>query len=217
MMPRWIRRVAAALALAAVAAGFMPARASPESPAEMRALPDIVAPLLGAVVNITVLKPAAPATGTGATLAAASRPVRAVGSGFIIDPAGYIVSNRHVVAGAFKVTVTLHDERQFPARVLAANTSPDLALLKIDVPEPLPVVTWGNSDALRLGETVVAIGNPLGLATSITVGVVSALNRNIRSTLIDDFIQTDAAINSGNSGGPLFNLLRHQPASNGCR
>ena len=116
------------------------------------------------------------------------------------------MTNRHVVAGGFKVMVTLHDERQYPATVLATNAIPDLALLKIEAPGPLPTVEWGDSDALRLGETVIAIGNPLGLSTSITVGVVSALNRNVASTPIDDFIQTDTPINQGNSGGPLFNL-----------
>jgi serine protease Do len=188
--------VAACLVLA-----LAPARAQPA-----RDLPDIVAPLLGAVVNITVLKAASAARdGTGAQRAAAWRAERSHGSGFIIDPSGLIVTNRHVVAGGFKVTVTLHDERQFPAQVLASNAMPDLALLRIEAPAPLPTVAWGDSDALRLGETVIAIGNPLGLATSITVGVVSALNRNVASTPIDDFIQTDAPINQGNSGGPLFN------------
>jgi len=191
--------VAACLALACA-----PARAQPVTAAD---LPDIVAPLLGAVVNITVLKAASAARdGTGAQRAAAWRADWKHGSGFIIDPSGLIVTNRHVVADGFKVTVTLHDERQFVARVLATNEVPDLALLKIDAPAALPVVGWGDSEALRLGEAVVAIGNPLGLATSITTGVVSALNRNVASTPIDDFIQTDTPINQGNSGGPLFNL-----------
>ncbi len=181
--------------------------ASPPGPAVASVLPEIVAPLLGAVVNITVLK-ASPAaqSGSAAQRAAAWTAERAFGSGFIIDPSGLIVTNRHVVAGGFKVMVTLHDERQYPATVLATNAIPDLALLKIEAPGPLPTVEWGDSDALRLGETVIAIGNPLGLSTSVTAGVVSALNRNVASTPIDDFIQTDTPINQGNSGGPLFNL-----------
>jgi serine protease Do len=104
------------------------------------------------------------------------------------------------------VTVVLADESSYAADVVSTNERPDLALLKIDAGRPLPAVQWGDSDALRMGETVVAIGNPLGLSSSITVGVVSALNRDLNETMIDDFIQTDAAINHGNSGGPLFNM-----------
>ena len=89
---------------------------------------------------------------------------------------------------------------------MATNERPDLALLKIDAGHPLPTVPWGDSDALRIGDTVIAIGNPLGLSSSISVGVVSALNRDLNETMIDDFVQTDAAINHGNSGGPLFNM-----------
>jgi serine protease Do len=95
-----------------------------------------------------------------------------LGSGFIIDPAGYIVTNRHVVADGYTVTVTLDDDRVLPARVLATNLYPDLALLKVDAGAPLPTVQFGDSNALRLGETVIAIGNPLGLSGSISLGVV---------------------------------------------
>ncbi len=166
----------------------------------------MVAPLLGAVVNIAVLTaPDATAPG-GEASALIGRARHSLGSGFIIDPDGYIVTYRHVVANGYSVSVTLDDNRVLPARVLATNLYPDLALLKIEAGVPLPVVHFGDSNALRLGETVIAIGNPLGLSGSISVGVVSALNRNVRSTVIDDFIQTDASINHGNSGGPLFNL-----------
>jgi serine protease Do len=167
-------------------------------------LPDIVAPLLGAVVNISVLKQAEGTAAQGADPMA--RPTSAQGSGFIIDPAGYIVTNRHVVAGAYSVSAVLADGSTFPARVLSTNARPDLALLKIDAAKPLPTVHFGDSDALRIGQPVVAIGNPLGLSSSVTFGIISALNRDIDTTMIDDFIQTDAAINHGNSGGPLFNL-----------
>ena len=163
-------------------------------------------PLLDSVVSIIVVKPVDPRPDpSGAVQAEARRATRALGSGFIVDAAGYIVTNRHVIDGGSKITVVLHDDRRFTARVVGANEQPDIALLKIEAPGPLPVVSWGASDALRLGETVIAIGNPLGLSTSVTVGVVSALNRNVSSTLIDDFIQSDVAINKGNSGGPLFN------------
>jgi serine protease Do len=186
--------------------GAGPSLASPPLGAASLSLPDIVAPLLGAVVNISVLKRADAAAATAEAGTAIGRAQHSLGSGFIIDPDGTIVTNRHVVADGYSVTVTLDDDRQFPARVLATNLYPDLAVLKIEAGAPLPTVHFGDSSALRLGETVVAIGNPLGLSGSISVGVVSALNRNLRSTVIDDFIQTDASINHGNSGGPLFNL-----------
>ena len=201
-----LRSIAVVIALSLGCVGAAAAQASPPPPGETPSLPDIVAPLLGAVVNISVLKPAnAAAEGTGAS-AQIGRTQHSLGSGFIIDPAGYIATNRHVVADGYTVTVTLDDDRQFPAKVLATNLYPDLALLKIEAGAPLPTVRFGDSNALRLGETVIAIGNPLGLSGSISVGVVSALNRNLHSTVIDDFIQTDASINHGNSGGPLFNL-----------
>ena len=135
-----------------------------------------------------------------------AKPIQEFGSGFLIDPAGYIVTNRHVIAAAYKVTVTLNDGQPYPGTVVATNERPDLALLKIEAGHPLPTVPWADSDKMRIADSVFAIGNPLGLAISISVGVVSALNRNMKETTYDDFIQTDAAINHGNSGGPLFNL-----------
>jgi serine protease Do len=171
---------------------------------EMQTLPNTIAPLLPAVVNISTLMQPAGNNATGAQ--EMGKPVQSYGSGFIIDPAGYIVTNRHVVAGAYEVDVTLDNGTSYQAQVLSTNERPDLALLKINAEKPLPTVKWGDSDALRIGEPVFAIGNPLGLSSSVTVGVVSALNRDIDATMIDDFIQTDAAINHGNSGGPLFNL-----------
>ncbi|CAH2599508.1 HtrA protease/chaperone protein [Rhodovastum atsumiense] len=170
-------------------------------------LPDIIAPLLPAVVSISVLKqPASPGGHVAQGAEAMARPVREFGSGFIIDPAGHVVTNRHVVAGAYKVTVTLIDATPLDATVLATSERPDLALLKIEAGRELGFVRFGDSDAIRTGETVVAIGNPLDLSDTVTVGVVSAVNRDVNKTMIDDFIQTDAAINHGNSGGPLFNL-----------
>jgi serine protease Do len=170
-------------------------------------LPDIVAPLIPAVVNISILKQRTAANGRiahgGEEM---DKPLQEYGSGFIIDPTGFIVTNRHVIDGAYKVTVTLDDNAAYPATVLSANMRPDLALLKIDAARPLPSVKFGNSDVIRIGQTVIAIGNPLGLSSSISVGVISAINRDVNQTMIDDFIQTDAAINHGNSGGPLFNL-----------
>jgi serine protease Do len=185
-----------------------PARALPPLTQEILQLPNVVEPLLHAVVNIAVLKqPPNESGGTAEGMAEMAKPKHEVGSGFIIDPDGYLVTNRHVVDGAYKITVTLDDNTQFPAKVLATNARPDLALLKVDAGKKLPMVKFGDSDALRIGQTVIAIGNPLGLSSSISVGVVSALNRDLNETMIDDFVQTDAAINHGNSGGPLFNLM----------
>jgi serine protease Do len=166
-------------------------------------LPDVVAPLLPAVVSISVLhEPVGNSPETGQS----TKPSTDLGSGFIIGPDGMIVTNRHVVAGGSRVTVTLEDGTTYPAHLIGTNALPDLALLKINANRSLPTVSFGDSNALRIGDTVIVIGNPEGLSNSISVGVVSALNRNLDSTAIDDFIQSDAAINHGNSGGPMFNL-----------
>ncbi len=128
------------------------------------------------------------------------------GSGFIISADGYILTNHHVVADADKVKVRLADERSFDARVIGTDERTDVAVVKIDAPVDLPFVKLGSSDALRVGDWVVAIGNPYGLAHTVTAGIVSAKGRAIGAGPYDDFIQTDASINPGNSGGPLFNL-----------
>ncbi len=166
-------------------------------------LPDVVAPLLPAVVSISVLHQQ---TGNPPEDARSTKPITDLGSGFIIGADGMIVTNRHVVAGGYRVTVTLEDGTSYPAHLIGTNALPDLALLKINANRSLPTVSFGDSNALRIGDTVIVIGNPEGLSNSISVGVVSALNRNLDSTAIDDFIQTDAAVNHGNSGGPMFNL-----------
>jgi serine protease Do len=128
------------------------------------------------------------------------------GSGFIIDPNGYVLTNHHVVAGADRVTVTLSDGRSFRASVVGTDAATDVALLHIQVAERLPVAPLGDSDGLRVGEWVCAIGNPLGVYVhSVTVGVVSFLGRKLFDQSLDAYIQTDAAISVGNSGGPLIN------------
>jgi serine protease Do len=129
-----------------------------------------------------------------------------LGSGFIIDPAGLIVTNNHVIANAERITVTLSDESSYPAQVVGRDAVTDLALLKIDAKKPLPVARWGDSGTARVGDWVLAIGNPFGLGGTVTAGIISAAARDIRSSPYDDYLQTDAAINHGNSGGPLFNL-----------
>lgn len=128
-----------------------------------------------------------------------------VGSGFIIDGNGEIVTNNHVVAGATHVTVKLTDGRSFEAKVLGADPLSDLALIKITDEAQLPHVSFGDSDKMRPGDPVIAVGNPFGLGGTVTTGIVSAMSRNIHAGPYDDYIQTDAAINHGNSGGPLFN------------
>jgi serine protease Do len=130
----------------------------------------------------------------------------ALGSGFIIDPQGYVVTNNHVVQNAGKVTVILQDGTKHPAKVVGRDGKTDLALLKIDAKEPLPYVQWGDSNALQVGDWVLAVGNPFGLGGTVSSGIISARGRDIHSGPYDDFLQIDAAINRGNSGGPTFNL-----------
>jgi serine protease Do/2-alkenal reductase len=130
----------------------------------------------------------------------------ALGSGFVIDPAGYIVTNDHVIDGAATVTVTFQDGTILPATVVGTDKDGDLAVLKVDAGHKLPALSFGDSTKLRVGDWVMAIGNPYGLAGSTSAGIISALHRNIGENKFDDFIQTDATINRGNSGGPLFNL-----------
>lgn len=129
---------------------------------------------------------------------------RSLGSGFIIE-GGYILTNNHVVAGADEIKVKLADNREFKAEIKGVDEGLDLALLKIDAKEALPTAKLGDSDAIQVGEWVMAIGNPFGLAETVTAGIVSAKGRVIGSGPYDDYIQTDASINPGNSGGPLFN------------
>ena len=129
---------------------------------------------------------------------------RSLGSGFIIE-GGYILTNNHVVAGADEIKVKLADNREFKAEVKGVDERLDLALLKIDAKESLPTAKLGDSDSIQVGEWVMAIGNPFGLAETVTAGIVSAKGRVIGSGPYDDYIQTDASINPGNSGGPLFN------------
>jgi serine protease Do len=133
------------------------------------------------------------------------REASSLGSGFIIDPAGTIVTNNHVVASASAVEVILTDGTRLPAEIIGRDPATDLAVLKVSPASPLPAVRFGDSGAVKIGEWVMAIGNPFGLGGSVSVGVVSARNRRLGAGAFDDFIQTDAAINRGNSGGPLFN------------
>jgi serine protease Do len=132
--------------------------------------------------------------------------VNSLGSGFIIDASGYVVTNNHVIADADEITVILNDGTKLKADLVGRDQKTDIALLKVNSDKPLHAVKFGDSDKLRLGEWVIAIGNPFSLGGTVTAGIVSARNRDIQSGPYDNYIQTDASINRGNSGGPLFNL-----------
>ncbi|WP_077071341.1 DegQ family serine endoprotease [Mailhella massiliensis] len=139
---------------------------------------------------------------------APKRKSSALGSGFIISADGYIVTNNHVVEGADKVTVKLNGDKSagLPAKIVGTDEETDLALLKVESSEKLPVLKFGDSDAMEVGDWVVAIGNPFGLSNTVTAGILSAKGRDIHSGPFDNFLQTDASINPGNSGGPLINM-----------
>jgi serine protease Do len=129
-----------------------------------------------------------------------------LGSGFIVDASGIVVTNNHVIADADEINVILNDGTKIKADIVGIDKKTDLAVLKFKPPHPLTAVKFGDSDKLRLGDWVIAIGNPFSLGGTVTAGIVSAKNRDISSSPYDSYIQTDAAINRGNSGGPLFNL-----------
>jgi serine protease Do/2-alkenal reductase len=198
-----------------------PAHAVPAPPA----VAQVARAALPAVVDIESIDPSkgkgdksdeipAPDQGTAApsksepadtsTLIVPPKAEQALGTGFFISPTGYIVTNHHVIAGASEIKVTMHDGSIFTAKLIGSDKKADLAVLKIDAHHPVPFLHFGNSSRLVLGDWVVAIGNPFGLGFSVSAGVVSALHRDIGSGPYDDFIQTDAAINRGNSGGPLL-------------
>ncbi len=131
---------------------------------------------------------------------------RGLGSGFVIDPDGYVVTNRHVIAGADEITVTFNDGRSLAADLVGQDEKTDLALLKVEAEEALPSVAFGDSEAVRPGDWVIAVGNPFGLGGSVTAGIVSARGRDLPGGSIIDFLQIDAPINKGNSGGPTFDM-----------
>jgi serine protease Do len=169
---------------------------------------DLVTNLLPSVLNITTTRykdikvPPGPAA-----IAQAAEPDQSLwyGSGFIVSTDGYVVTNKHVAHNGIKFMVTMHDGAQFPADLIGEAVCCDIAVLKIRANRPFVPVKLGDSSTLRQGDFVIAIGNPLGFDSTVTTGIVSALNRDFHFTQFDDYIQTDAAINEGNSGGPLFN------------
>lgn len=133
------------------------------------------------------------------------RQVQSLGSGFVVDPSGIIITNNHVIEGADEITINFSDGTALTATIIGTDPKTDLAVLKVEAEEPLIFVEFGDSKSMRVGDWVMAIGNPFGLGGTVTVGIISAQNRDINSGPYDSFIQTDAAINRGNSGGPLFN------------
>jgi serine protease Do len=223
---RTCSQTAWALIVLVVASAPAGAAAGPESVA------DIAAKLSPAVVNISTsqkvtggqtpvpmpdLPPGSPfrdffedlfkdQPGGGGDPNTPTRKVNSLGSGFVVDPAGIIITNNHVIEDADEIEVNLSDGSKLKAELKGRDGKTDLAVLQVKPPHPLTAVTFGNSDSIRVGDWVMAIGNPFGLGGSVTLGIVSARNRNINSGPYDDFIQTDAAINRGNSGGPLFNM-----------
>ncbi|MGH6827284.1 MAG: DegQ family serine endoprotease [Rhizomicrobium sp.] len=206
--------------LAVLVLGMFPALARPAPDS----FADLAAKLLPTVVNIattqtlkapppsalTNLPPGSPLEDLFKNLLGpnASRPkhVTSLGSGFIIDPAGYIVTNNHVIEDSDQITVTLSDGSTLSAKIVGRDVKTDLALLKVTSKKPLPTAHFGDSDKTRIGDWVMAIGDPFGLGSTVTAGIVSARNRDINAGPYDDFIQTDAPINRGNSGGPLFDM-----------
>ncbi len=213
----WVLVLGLALALAQTMAAD--ARGAPESFAD---LTEKVSP---AVVNITTSTTVAANAGGGPRLPQGSpfeeffrdfmdrqnrgdrapRRGSALGSGFVISEDGYIVTNNHVIEGADDIEIEFFSGKRLKARVIGTDPKTDIALLKVDSDAPLPFVTFGDSDAIRVGDWVMAMGNPLGQGFSVSAGIVSARGRTLQGTY-DDYLQTDAAINRGNSGGPLFNM-----------
>ena len=147
-------------------------------------------------------------TGPGGDGSQAQYTENSLGSGVLVDPRGYILTNEHVIWRASRVSVTLADRRKFDAEVIGVDPRSDLAVLKIEASGPLPAATLGHSGDLMIGETVIAIGNPYGLSNTVTIGVVSSLKRSVKAgdRVYSDFVQTDASINPGNSGGALLNI-----------
>ena len=226
-MPRGARRVMTAamlaLSLAIVPMSGAEARAAPESFA------DLAQNVSDAVVNITTSTTVAAPAQSGPMFPPGSpfedlfrdfgfpngpnggptdrtpRRSNALGSGFVISEDGYIVTNNHVIEGADEIKIEFFSGKLLDAKLIGTDPKTDVALLKVEADAPLPFVSFGDSDAMRVGDWVMAMGNPLGQGFSVSAGIVSARNRELSGTY-DDYLQTDAAINRGNSGGPLFNM-----------
>ena len=219
---RFPRILSLALAGALALAAALPAQARPAP----QSFADLAERLLPAVVNISTTQiskkrelPQMPQFPPGSPFEeffrdffdrnrpdSAPRKSTSLGSGFVIDPAGLVVTNNHVIEDAEEITVILQDDTNLKAKIIGRDKKTDLALLKVEPKKPLPAVKWGDSDKARVGDWVLAIGNPFGLGGTVTAGIISASKRDINSGPYDSYLQTDASINRGNSGGPMFNL-----------
>jgi serine protease Do len=172
----------------------------------------VVAKVSAAVVRIVAVRPpvhedqSPGAKVAGAAASATDDAPFAIGSGFIIDPSGYVATNKHVISDSTAVFVVGSNGVRYQAKIVGMPDKSDIALLHIDADQKLPAVSFGESDKMRVGDPVIAIGSPFGFDNSVTAGILSAVNRDIMESPFDDYFQTDAAINHGNSGGPLFNL-----------
>lgn len=234
-MSRWFQSFLV-LSIAALSASAAPAAETAQQPAIVApqrgpaSVADLAEGLLPAVVNISISQDAEGSdTDSGSPLpkvqkdapfeqyfndyfsdrkkdGAKNRKVNSLGSGFVIDPAGYIVTNNHVIEGADQIEVNFSDGSTLEAKLVGTDPKTDLSVLKVEPKAPLKAVKFGDSRKMRIGDWVMAIGNPFGLGGTVTVGIVSARGRNINAGPYDNFIQTDAAINKGNSGGPLFDM-----------
>jgi len=221
------RTAAAILARACVLALFAAIAAAPFGPVAAQpvaSFADLAERLSPAVVNIATAQTVEAPDNNGSPLPEGSpfedlfrdffehgRPrgpqtVQSLGSGFVISPEGYVVTNNHVIEDSDEITVNFADGTSLIAELVGTDPKTDIALLKVASDKPLPFVNFGDSDAIRVGDWVLAIGNPFGLGGSVSAGIISARNRDIQAGPYDDFLQTDAAINRGNSGGPLFNM-----------
>jgi serine protease Do len=228
--PRRHVRSAVALAVASALLGA-PLTLAPASPAAAQARPtnlaDLVDQVAEAVVNISATQTVDDKDGAtpdlprgtpfdemfdeffknhGINPQPRARRAQSLGSGFVIDPSGIVITNNHVVGDANDIVVIFTDGRKLKATVVGKDPKVDVAVLKVESDKPLKTVKFGDSDKMRVGDGVMAVGNPFGLGETVTAGIISARNRNIDSGPYDDFLQTDASINKGNSGGPLFNL-----------
>ena len=173
----------------------------------------VVSSVSPSVVRVVAVLPPAALTdktstqnASASSSSAADHTTTSIGSGFIIDPSGFVATNKHVVADGTSVFVMTSDGVRYPASIVGMPGKADMALLKIDAGHKLPAVTFGDSDKAQVGDTVIVIGSPFGFDNTVTSGIISALGRDIMESPFDDYIQTDAAINHGNSGGPMFNL-----------
>ena len=224
-----VSRIAALAALASFVVAPQPVFADATTQRGPASVADLAEGLLGAVVNISISQNSGEEGDSGQPSphvqkdapfqkyfddffndkkegGAASRKVTSLGSGFVIDPSGFIVTNNHVIEGADDIEVNFANGTTLQAKLIGTDSKTDLSLLKVEPKRPLTAVKFGDSRRMRIGDWVMAIGNPFGLGGTVTLGIVSARGRNINAGPYDNFIQTDAAINKGNSGGPLFNM-----------